>query len=71
MSDPRRLFRTSAGLALIAIGVLGLLLPVMPGIPFLVAGLAVLGTEHPVRARIVRWLRRLRLMPEAREDRPR
>jgi uncharacterized membrane protein YbaN (DUF454 family) len=71
MPGPRHLFRTSAGLILIGVGVLGLILPLMPGIPFLVAGLAVLGTDHPVRTRIMGWLHRLRIMTKDPDDRPR
>ena len=45
-----------AGLALLAIGVAGLVLPIIPGIPLLVAGAAVLGPRHPiVRPFSVRW----------------
>jgi uncharacterized membrane protein YbaN (DUF454 family) len=31
---------------LLALGVLGMVLPIMPGIPFLVAGAAILGPGH-------------------------
>ncbi len=41
------------GYLLIGLGVLGLLLPLLPGIPLLLAGLALVGTEH-------RWIRRLK-----------
>ncbi len=41
------------GFFLIGLGVLGLLLPLLPGIPLLLAGLALVGTEH-------RWIRRLK-----------
>ncbi len=41
------------GFLLIGLGVLGLLLPLLPGIPLLLAGLALVGTEH-------RWIRRLK-----------
>jgi uncharacterized protein YqgC (DUF456 family) len=38
--------RIIAGWALLAIGVLGLALPIIPGIPLLAAGAAMLGSEH-------------------------
>lgn len=51
--------RLVIGVLLIALGVLGTLLPVLPGIPFIVAGVALLGTEHwlvkPFHDRLQRW----------------
>jgi uncharacterized membrane protein YbaN (DUF454 family) len=38
----------------VAVGLLGIVLPILPGIPFLVAGLAALSTQH-------RWARALSL----------
>lgn len=52
--------RTVAGLVLIALGLLGLLLPVMPGIPFLIAGVAMVGVDHPVLRPFRRFLARFR-----------
>lgn len=46
------------GWALMAVGILGLLLPIAPGIPFLMAGLAILST----RSRFIK--RRLLLLKE-------
>lgn len=47
-----RFFRLVVGWICVLIGVSGIILPILPGIPFLVAGLALLSTEH-------RWVRRL------------
>jgi len=65
--------RTVAGIALLIVGLLGLLLPVMPGIPFLVAAVAVLGMDHAIvrwgRQRLDSdrpWIRRLRTWLERR-----
>ena len=33
----------------LALGILGLALPLLPGIPLFIIGLALLGPEHPVR----------------------
>ncbi|PYQ14201.1 MAG: hypothetical protein DMH00_02275 [Acidobacteria bacterium] len=47
-----RWVRLSAGSALLVLGVIGLVLPVLPGIVFIASGLALLGTE-------TLWARRL------------
>jgi len=56
--------RTSVGSALIAIGVIGVVLPVIPGLPLLAAGLALVAPDHPLtrwgRGRLARWFRRKR-----------
>ncbi len=39
--------RVIAGVPLIGLGLVGLLVPVIPGIPLLLAGVALLGTDHP------------------------
>ena len=48
-------FREAAGFALLLAGLLGLLLPVMPGAPLILAGVALLGPSHP---RVAPWLKR-------------
>ncbi len=51
-----RTFRIVAGVALFGLGLLGMVLPVLPGIPLLLAGVALLGTNHPwVRPFMVRF----------------
>ena len=47
-----RRVRTALGLALVGLGAIGLLVPLLPGIPLIVAGAAVVGPDHPV----IRWL---------------
>lgn len=51
--------RHICGWALIVAGVMGLVLPVIPGLPLLIAGAALLGPDHPLvrtwKARIARW----------------
>jgi uncharacterized protein YqgC (DUF456 family) len=49
--------RAIAGWFLLAVGVLGCLLPIMPGIPLLVAGAALLGSEHWLVRKLQSWLR--------------
>lgn len=51
--------RVVAGVLLVAVGVLGLVLPIIPGVPLLIAGVALLGPEHPLvrpfAERLERW----------------
>jgi hypothetical protein len=47
-----RRVRTAIGLALVGLGAIGLLVPLLPGIPLIVAGAAVVGPDHPV----IRWV---------------
>ena len=48
--------REATGFALLIAGLLGLVLPIIPGAPLLIAGVAVLGSDHP---RIQPWITRL------------
>lgn len=58
-----RIFNASVAYILLLIGVAGVILPILPGIPFLVVGLAILARQSP-RARLA--LRGLRgRYPEA------
>ena len=47
------------GIAMCVIGVAGTLVPVIPGVPIILAGLALMGTEHPlvrkVKERFQKW----------------
>lgn len=50
------------GIALCVVGIVGTLLPVVPGAPIILAGLALMGSDHPivrnVKERIKQWLER-------------
>ena len=48
--------REAMGFALVVAGLFGMLLPVVPGVPLLLAGVAVLGADHP---RIQPWIARI------------
>lgn len=52
-----RLTRVSAGSALVLLGLVGLFLPVLQGVLFLLSGLAVLGAEFPWARDLLRRLR--------------
>jgi hypothetical protein len=52
--------RSVGGVLLVVVGLLGLVLPVIPGVPLLMAGVAVLGPQHPVVRPLVGWFRRAR-----------
>ena len=57
-----RIVRPILGVTLIILGLIGMLLPVMPGIPLLLAGIALLGSNHPwirpFTARVRVWRRK-------------
>lgn len=52
--------RSVGGLLLIVVGLAGLVVPVIPGIPLMMAGVAVLGRDHPLIRPVLDWLRRQR-----------
>jgi uncharacterized membrane protein YbaN (DUF454 family) len=47
--------KIAAGLGLIAIGIVGLLLPVMPGWAFIIPGLIILADHFPSVRRLLDW----------------
>lgn len=60
--------RKIAGRSLVALGVAGCLLPVVPGIPFLIAGAALLGPEDPLVRRFLGWAKRRSAKPGAQDQ---
>jgi uncharacterized membrane protein YbaN (DUF454 family) len=54
-----RVLRNTAGLLLLLLGVVGLVLPVLQGVLFLVGGLALI--DLPIKGRVHRWLMRFAL----------
>lgn len=52
------LWRKVIGWGCLSIGLLGIVLPIIPGIPFLLAGLATLSTEHYWIRALLLWLKR-------------
>jgi uncharacterized membrane protein YbaN (DUF454 family) len=51
----RKIWRISAGVGLILIGIVGLILPVMPGWVFIIPGLVILGDYFPPIKRLLDW----------------
>ena len=49
--------REATGFALLIAGLLGVLLPIIPGVPLLLAGVAILGSNHP---RVQPWIKRIK-----------
>jgi uncharacterized protein len=60
--------RELSGFGLVALGVVGCLLPIIPGIPFLAAGVAVLGTDHVLVRRSRAWLEGKGIMKRPQRD---
>jgi hypothetical protein len=60
----RATLRITAGISLVIVGLLGLLLPIMPGWIFLIPGLVLLGDYFPPIRRLVEWAKRKMTGPE-------
>ena len=58
--------RTVIGVSLLILGVIGSLLPVVPGFVFIAAGIAVLGTDHAIVRRVQPYVQRGRAWLERR-----
>ncbi len=51
-----KLVRTVTAVCVMAVGVVGLVFPLVPGVPLIIGGLALLGSAHPWNAAARRWL---------------
>lgn len=61
LARPRRpvsLWRTAVGWALVCAGILGMILPIIPGVPLLIGGLVILSARYRWAAVGLRWLKR-------------
>ena len=52
-----RLLRTIGGFLLVLVGVIGLILPILPGWIFLIPGLVILSERFPSLRRALEWAR--------------
>jgi hypothetical protein len=48
--------RALCGMLLLIFGVVGVVLPIIPGIPFVIAGVALLGQNHPLVRACAKWV---------------
>ena len=58
LKKPGSLWGTLVGWACICVGIAGLILPVIPGLAFLAAGLLILSTRYRWASFCLRWLKR-------------
>ena len=57
IKQPGSVWRLIAGWICIGVGLLGLILPVIPGIPLLIFGLVLLSTQHQWAHRVLVWVK--------------
>ena len=48
--------KQACGIALVTVGAIGLILPIVPGIPMIAAGVALLGSDHQLVRSCRTWL---------------
>ena len=54
----KKIFKIVSGIVLILIGIVGLILPIMPGWVFIIPGLVILGEYFAPARRLLEWARR-------------
>lgn len=62
----KTLLRISAGVVLVVVGLIGLLLPILPGWPFLIPGVMLLIADTRLKRKLVSKIDRLRQKRQAR-----
>ena len=55
---PRSVWRLIVGWAVIGFGLLGIVLPIIPGIPLIIGGLVLLSTQYPWAHKLMVWMKR-------------
>lgn len=60
--------RVATGIGLVLVGIVGLILPIMPGWIFLIPGLLILADYFPPLRRFVDWLKRKYAVEKAKWD---
>ena len=51
----KKILRISAGVGLVLIGLVGLIMPIMPGWDFIIPGLVILADHSPAVKRLLEW----------------
>ena len=51
----KKILKISGGILLILIGIVGLIMPIMPGWAFIIPGLVILAEYFPAARRLVDW----------------
>ncbi len=54
----KKILRISAGVGLVLVGIVGLIMPIMPGWVFIIPGLMILAEYSPRIKRLLDWARR-------------
>jgi uncharacterized membrane protein YbaN (DUF454 family) len=54
---PGTVWRAAAGWMLVCVGVLGIVLPVIPGVPLLIAGLVILSARYRWASDCLQWVK--------------
>lgn len=62
--------RKTWGIVLIVLGLVAMPIPVLPGIPLIVAGVAMIGPEHPAVRACRTWLKNRGILPGRVRDEP-
>ena len=60
MNTSRRMIHTVGGLVLVGLGVAGMIVPIVPGIPLAIAGVVLLRSNHSVVGSVMEHLKRWR-----------
>lgn len=57
-SDLKKILRIATGVGLVLVGIVGLIMPIMPGWVFIIPGLMILADYSPRIKRLLDWVRR-------------
>ncbi len=66
----KKVLRIAGGILLVLIGIVGIILPIMPGWIFVVPGLVILADYFPAVKRLVDWAKRKLEEHDPRQKRP-
>ena len=55
-----RHIRAPLGIVVLILGAVGIVVPIVPGVPLLISGVALLGKDHPIVRACTTWVHRCR-----------